>query len=120
MELTSKFHQNLQTIKKEKTKLINFHFSFQVETLKQDQLYAIEKLGLSKLIKPRWQHHFGQINASKIYFSQLTKLQITNLYDKFKLDFEMFDYSPDNYYKFALDNNQDYFTNSVHDFFEYT
>lgn len=67
----------------------------------RDQVYAINKLGLQDRIKPRWRHSSGYANASKIYFSQLNKTKVQRLYEKLKLDFELFDYSPDVYYEYA-------------------
>ena len=37
------------------------------------------------------------------YFSQLTKTQVIDLYRIFRVDFELFDYSPDMYYELARD-----------------
>ena len=72
-----------------------------METLWQDQIFAIHKLGLNKKIKPRWRHSNSQSNASKIYFSQLNKEMVHKLYEKFKLDFELFNYSGHEYYNYA-------------------
>lgn len=72
-----------------------------MESLWRDQVYAITKLGLQDRIKPRWRHSNGYTNASKIYFSQLNRAMVQRLYEKLRLDFELFGYSPDVYYEYA-------------------
>ncbi|XP_051165433.1 carbohydrate sulfotransferase 11-like [Leptopilina boulardi] len=81
--------------------LLNYDFIAKVETLWNDQLFTIYKLKLDEKIKPHWRHSNGQTNASKIYFSQLNKDMVYKLYKKFQLDFELFDYSPDEYFNYA-------------------
>ncbi|XP_076646831.1 carbohydrate sulfotransferase 11 [Halictus rubicundus] len=83
--------------------LVDYDIIAKVETLWRDQIYAIHKLGLQQLIKPRWRHSGGQSNPSKIYFRQLSKEMVEKLYEKFKLDFDLFDYSPDVYYRYSTD-----------------
>lgn len=75
----------------------------QVETLWRDQIFAIYELGMNKKLKPRWRHSSGddKSNPAKIYFSQLTHDLVQKLYEKFKLDFELFDYSPIDYYQYV-------------------
>ncbi|KAK1117026.1 hypothetical protein K0M31_017074 [Melipona bicolor] len=81
--------------------LVDYDIIAKVETLWQDQIYTIHKLHLQDTIKPKWRHSSGYENASMIYFGQLSKDLIQKLYEKFKLDFELFDYSPDDYYQYA-------------------
>ena len=38
---------------------------------------------------------------AKIYFSQLSVETVRRLYNLYRVDFEMFGYSPDLYYKYA-------------------
>lgn len=68
-------------------------------------MYAINKLGLQDKIEPRWRHSNRYANASKIYFSQLNREMVRRLYEKLRLDFELFDYSPDVYYEYATSIN---------------
>lgn len=82
---------------------LNYSLVAKVETLYQDQLFAFEKLGLSQLIKPHWKHKVGISTAARIYFKQLNISQVNRLYHKYKLDFEMFAYSVDEYFKFTQD-----------------
>lgn len=78
-----------------------FELILQVESLWRDQLYAINKLGLQSKIKPRWRHSNSYANASRIYFSQLNRSMVQKLYEKLRLDFELFDYTPYIYYEYA-------------------
>ncbi|XP_043471621.1 carbohydrate sulfotransferase 11-like [Leptopilina heterotoma] len=80
---------------------LNYDFINKVETLWQDQVFTLRKLKLNQKIKPHWRNSYGRSNASRIYYSQLNKAMIYKLYDKFKLDFEMFDYSPNAYFNYA-------------------
>ncbi|KOC66265.1 Carbohydrate sulfotransferase 11 [Habropoda laboriosa] len=82
--------------------VVDYDIIGKVETLWRDQIYTIHKLGLQKVIKPRWRHGGGYSNTSKIYFSQLNRDMVEKMYEKFKLDFELFDYSPDDYYQYAF------------------
>ncbi|XP_015126739.1 carbohydrate sulfotransferase 11 [Diachasma alloeum] len=82
---------------------VDYTIIAKVETLNDDQTFAIERMGLTGKIKPIWRHSGGQSDASSVYFSQLTPDHITQLYEKFKLDFEMFDYTSDNYYQYSED-----------------
>jgi len=75
-----------------------------VETMLRDQVYVIRAAGLQGLIRPRWRHKTyskEKEETSKRYFSQLTKEEVTRLYEKYQLDFELFDYKVDDYLKYA-------------------
>ncbi|KYN37364.1 Carbohydrate sulfotransferase 8 [Trachymyrmex septentrionalis] len=85
--------------------LVKYDIIAKVESLWRDQVYAINKLGLQNRIKPRWRHSNSYANTSKIYFSQLNKEMVRRLYEKLRLDFELFDYSPDVYYEYATSIN---------------
>ncbi|CAG5100034.1 Similar to CHST8: Carbohydrate sulfotransferase 8 (Homo sapiens) [Cotesia congregata] len=84
---------------------LNYTYILKVETLDLDQSLIIEKLNLKNKIHPIHRHKGSQdkLNPSKIYFRQLTQQQISELYNKYKLDFEMFDYSAEIYYSYASD-----------------
>ncbi|XP_043259650.1 carbohydrate sulfotransferase 11-like [Colletes gigas] len=81
--------------------IVDYDIIAKVETMWRDQIYTIHKLGLQEVIKPRWRHSGGHSNASRIYFSQLNRDMVHKLYGKFKLDFDLFDYSPNVYYRYA-------------------
>ncbi|XP_076664845.1 carbohydrate sulfotransferase 11 isoform X2 [Andrena cerasifolii] len=85
--------------------VLDYDIVAKVETLWRDQIYAIHKLGLQEVIKPRWRHSGGGSNASRIYFSQLNRDTVKKLYEKLQLDFHLFDYSPDVYYEYATSHS---------------
>ena len=96
--------------------IIYFYFYFQpcnisytavvkLETLKQDADWLFPKLGLQRL-RAAWDSvaggrvHSGPGGAggrtsdqlASTYYGQLARQQVTRLYNKYKVDFEMFDY----------------------------
>lgn len=82
-----------------------------VETMLQDQLFIIHTAGLQNKIKPHWRHKtnpFNQTNShriseiAKIYFTQLNKSDVKELYEKYKLDFKLFQYDETEYYTYAV------------------
>lgn len=74
----------------------------QVESLQRDQEFALKELGLDNLIKPQWKHRVNShVNAAKIYFSQLSKQLVHDLYKKYQLDFELFGYESREYFDYA-------------------
>lgn len=84
--------------------LLNYDIIAKVETMLRDQVYVIWAAGLQGLIRPRWRHrtyHDEGKNTSMRYFSQLTKEDMKRLYEKYKLDFELFDYKVDDYLQYA-------------------
>lgn len=42
-------------------------------------------------------------SLAKIYFSQLSTEEISKLYEKYKVDFELFEYDHSPYYKYSND-----------------
>ncbi|KAL0266501.1 UNVERIFIED_CONTAM: hypothetical protein PYX00_009018 [Menopon gallinae] len=96
--------------------LLHYNVIAKVETMDRDQLYVIRLLGLQDRIKPRWRHktQFTAGNAekvsniAKIYFQQLSVNEVNALYQKYKIDFELFGYDYKEYLQYAHD-----FENSV-------
>lgn len=84
--------------------LLNYDIIAQLETLNRDQMYVIKSAGLEGLIKPRWTHKTANYQAGEIakrYFSQLSREELKKLYEKYKLDFELFGYEMDDYLQLA-------------------
>lgn len=89
--------------------LLNYDIVAKVETYLEDQVYTIRALGLQDAIRPRWRHrtdHDGtgstgssyNVSATaRKYFAQITERELRDLHEKYKLDFEMFQYSLDDY-----------------------
>lgn len=70
------------------------------ETLDRDQAYLLHKTGLQDKLRFSWRHLTkGNRTADvvKTYFSDLPRKDLLSLFGKYKLDFEMFDYSVDDY-----------------------
>ena len=76
--------------------ILNSSFFFQLN-------YALLEGGLPKVKDEVWKHFDGKRLSQKstIYFSKLTKNQIRQLYQIYKLDFELFDYSIEPYLTIA-------------------
>ena len=86
-----------------------------LETLRWDLPEVLEAMGLSREIKfPDIRVTGNDDNFSEgnrvseefvgKYYSQLTRLQILHLYELYRTDFQMFDYSVDKYLELAMDN----------------
>ncbi|KAL9905938.1 carbohydrate sulfotransferase 11 isoform X2 [Glossina fuscipes] len=87
--------------------LINFDIIMKFETLEEDQLYLIEKTGLKRVIAPEWRNMGKGKNTLELllqFFSQLTRRELDGLYDYYRYDFELFDYSVASYYNIAKPN----------------
>lgn len=90
---------------------VRFDLILKFETLDDDQRYLIDKAGLSALIKPEHKNSGkGQKNTNELlmnYYGQLTKSQVKGLYQVFRHDFEIFDYSPQEYLDAAQEDGPD-------------
>lgn len=78
-----------------------------VETLFRDQIYTIRVADLEGQITPLWTHLTqGQRSAgdtARKYFKQLNKWQVQQLFEKYRLDFELFGYDHEEYISYAQD-----------------
>ncbi|KAG5678472.1 hypothetical protein PVAND_008142 [Polypedilum vanderplanki] len=87
---------------------VRFDLILKFETLDEDQRYLIEKAGLAGIIRPEHKNSGkGQKNTKELlmsYYAQLTKSQVKGLYQLYKYDFELFDYSPTEYFSAAKDD----------------
>lgn len=93
--------------------LLNYDIIAKVETYLEDQVYLIRALGLQDTVKPRWRHRTSPqpqgpeglptsspqdvSPTARAYFKQITERELRALYEKYKLDFEMFDYALEDY-----------------------
>ncbi|XP_039277891.1 carbohydrate sulfotransferase 11-like [Nilaparvata lugens] len=83
---------------------IEFDIIAKFETLHEDQKYLIDLAGLGHIIKPEWKNPSKGRNTKEVistYFSQLTIRQMIQLYNIYRFDFEVFDYSLDDYTRMA-------------------
>ena len=75
------------------------------ETIRPDQEYILKMGGIAHLIKSKWRHMTKgkpTKTVAKKYFSTITIEQARKLYEKYKFDFELFDYSPENYFRMTM------------------
>ncbi|XP_015109685.1 carbohydrate sulfotransferase 11 isoform X3 [Diachasma alloeum] len=87
---------------------VRFDVIAKFETLQEDQNYLIKHVHLEHMIRPEWKNPARGAqtrDVMKTYFMQLSKSQIADLYDMFKYDFELFDYSPDEYLAIGRDES---------------
>lgn len=79
--------------------------------MQRDQFLIIYTAHLQDKIKPHWRHktnpfaptgHNKVSEVAKIYFSQLNDSDVKELYEKYRLDFELFQYDATEYYKYVL------------------
>ncbi|XP_026477900.1 carbohydrate sulfotransferase 11-like, partial [Ctenocephalides felis] len=88
---------------------LRFDVIAKVETLKDDQQYLIEEAHLQKLISPQWKNSGKGKTTTQLvaeYYSQLTKKQIMQLYDIYRYDFELFNYTLTGYIEHAISKPQ--------------
>ncbi|XP_026462418.1 carbohydrate sulfotransferase 11-like [Ctenocephalides felis] len=88
---------------------LRFDVIAKVETLKDDQQYLIEEAHLQKLITPQWKNSGKGKTTTQLvaeYYSQLTKKQIMQLYDIYRYDFELFNYTLTGYIEHAISEPQ--------------
>jgi len=87
--------------------LVRYDVIAHVETLLRDQIYMIRVADLEGSITPLWTHltkgHRSAGDTARKYFSQLNKWQVRQLFEKFRLDFELFGYDYEEYLGFARD-----------------
>lgn len=75
----------------------------------QDQLLIIHSSRLQNKLQPHWRHRTNPFDQSvssvsdvaKLYFSQLNETDVKELYEKYKLDFLLFEYSESDYFKYV-------------------
>ncbi|XP_017891132.1 carbohydrate sulfotransferase 11 [Ceratina calcarata] len=85
---------------------VRFDVIAKFETLHEDQDYLIKRAQVGNIIKPEWKNPTRGVQTKDViknYFAQLSKLQINDLYEMFRYDFVLFDYSPDDYIALGRD-----------------
>jgi chondroitin 4-sulfotransferase 11 len=85
---------------------VRFDIIAKFETLHDDQDYLIKQAHVGHIIKPEWKNPTRGVQTKDVikhYFTQLSKTQIDELYEMFRYDFVLFDYSPEEYLAFGRD-----------------
>ena len=95
--------QNINRITSNKNIYIRFNVIGKFETMKEDVEYIgnASNLDISPSSFPRVNSHSTNSNEQKLlslrYFQEIDEESVKKLYDIYKIDFEMFDYSVDDY-----------------------
>lgn len=79
--------------------MFDFDIIAHTETLQEDQEYIIQKAGLQEVIKPEWKNEGHGITTKQLdkYYSLLSRSQILQLYNIYRYDFELFNYTLNGY-----------------------
>ena len=81
---------------------IQYDVIVKMESFREDSQYLIQSAGLGNTIKVEWYNYKGTDDEiRKKYYSKIPKETLKKVYEKFKWDFKMFQYDPNEYYKFA-------------------
>ncbi|XP_050079538.1 carbohydrate sulfotransferase 11-like [Anopheles maculipalpis] len=83
--------------------LARYDSIIKMETFGPDLAYLTNRTHLEGKIKPVHMNHARRDPIDRLiqkYFSQLTKQQFEDLYDLYRIDFELFQYSPAKYVKY--------------------
>ncbi|XP_059477556.1 carbohydrate sulfotransferase 11-like isoform X2 [Neocloeon triangulifer] len=85
--------------------LVRYDVIAHVETLFRDQIYTIRLAELEGKLSPLWSHltkgHRSAGETAKRYFKQLSKWHVQRLFEKYRLDFELFGYDHEEYVNYA-------------------
>ncbi|KAJ8686642.1 hypothetical protein QAD02_022436 [Eretmocerus hayati] len=85
---------------------VRFDVIAKFETLYDDQNYLIKHAHVGHIIKPEWKNPTRGVQTKDVikqYFTQLSKTQIEELYEMFRYDFILFDYSLKEYLQYGRD-----------------
>jgi Sulfotransferase family len=83
---------------------VHFDIIAKFETLDEDQKYLIHRAKLENLITPQWKNSGKGKNTQDLlmkYYAELTQKQVHAVYELFRYDFELFDYSPKAFFDVA-------------------
>lgn len=87
-----------------------YHFIAKLEHFDEDKKYIFDKVGMNNTIEalqvnPTKAGHASNPMEKARYFGTLKSQEIYDLYLKYKMDHDLFDYSPEEYLKLAKDYN---------------
>lgn len=89
----------------------NFDVILKFETLDEDQRYLIQLARLQDVVKPEWKNSGKGTNTLhniNHLYSRLKKSQLDGLYKLYKYDFQLFNYTIDNYYEIIQDDTSNH------------
>lgn len=87
--------------------LVDYDVIAKFETLDRDQNYIVRKSKLENRITPSWKHLTkGKKTSDTVrkYFATVTLSDAMKLYHKYRLDFELYDYTVDEYLEILLES----------------
>ncbi|CAH2002319.1 unnamed protein product [Acanthoscelides obtectus] len=84
--------------------MFDFKIIAHTETLQDEQVYLIKVAKLEHLVKPEWRNAGKGATSQNLkkYYSQLTRSQILQLYHFYRYDFELFNYSVQDYLQMGI------------------
>ncbi|KAJ2948512.1 hypothetical protein O0L34_g7762 [Tuta absoluta] len=80
----------------------DFDVILKFETLDEDQRFLIQLARLQDVVKPEWKNSgkgTNTLHSISHLYSRISRPQLDKLYDLYKYDFQLFNYTIDNYYK---------------------
>ncbi|XP_037068282.1 carbohydrate sulfotransferase 11-like [Pollicipes pollicipes] len=84
---------------------VRYHAVAKFETLREDQEYVLKRGAVDHLIHAKWRHMTKGKPTKAVaesYFSTITRDQVEKLYAKYEFDFELFQYSPEEYFRMTM------------------
>lgn len=71
---------------------LKYDYVGKMETFSRDKDIIYDEIGISKLIKKKWINKSNSRDKIKEYYSQITKVDLLKLFQKYYYDFLLFDY----------------------------
>jgi len=85
--------------------LVDYDFIVYFETLDEDFLLLLQRLNVER--GPQWEHSALGGSSSQVarsYFEKLSKVKVQRLFEKYRMDFQLFGYDADPYFDIARDD----------------
>ncbi|GAB0089549.1 Carbohydrate sulfotransferase [Sergentomyia squamirostris] len=77
---------------------VNFNVIAKFETLDEDQKYILETANISDIISEQWRNVGKPMKRTiEEFYNELSEQQVSELFELYKSDFEIFDYSINNF-----------------------
>ncbi|XP_042203920.1 carbohydrate sulfotransferase 10-like [Homarus americanus] len=87
---------------------LDYNVIMKLETMADDERFLITLANFEELKKTagEWRHlqNMSSTQAAPMYYTQLTRHQMLQLYDRYQHDFRLFDYTIDDYLSLAKDH----------------
>lgn len=80
---------------------VTYDFIGKMETFSRDKKYLYNKLGIGNIFRDTWINRSNSSEKQKEYFSQITKVELLKLYQKYYEDFLLFGYSLEPFTKYV-------------------